>query len=165
MRTLVAIDPGQNGGIAYNIRHCDGRIEEGVIVMPATTKEIIEHLEIMKCHDENIIYLEDVGVMPSQGIVSAKTFMEHQGGLKAIALCLRYKLIMVKPMVWQKHFGLLSHKDANGKKESKISHKKRIIAWVQPRYPQIAWIDKYENYKEAVADALAILEYAKEKEK
>lgn len=158
MKTLIAIDPGQSGGIAYDILHDDMEDkpwhEVGVQSMPSTIMDIIDTLRIMHNNTgENVVYLEDVHTMPGQGVASSGRFMRHQGCLETAALCLGYKLVYVRPQVWQKHFTLLK-KD---KSETGTSHKNRIKAFAQQRYPNV-------RITLATADALAILEYAKEKE-
>jgi len=168
MRTLIGIDPGQSGGIAYLITHDDGMVEHGAFKMPATPTDIIEHLEIMKNSSNNVLYLEKQHSMPMykkelkddsetklQGGKSNWTFAEGYGILIGIAMTLRYKIIYVMPTVWQRHFNLLTNKII---KESKTVHKNRIKAFAQQRYPNI-------KVTLATADALAILEYAKDKEK
>ena len=157
MRTLIAIDPGMNGGLAVRIEHDifhGVHVEELAHKMPDTIKDIIDCLRIPHNNTgENIIYLEDVHTMKGQGIVSSGKFMRHQGCLETAAICLGYKLIYVRPQVWQKALGLLTKKG-----DSKTQHKNKIKAFAQQRYPNI-------KVTLATADALAILEYAKEKEK
>ena len=168
MRTLVAIDPGQNGGIAMIYVDKDYSVNnnaiEGIhwkqyvsaINMPDTVKDIIDILTNAKRFNipgDYIIYLEEVHSMPGQGVASSFKFGRGFGNLEAIAICLGYRLIYVRPQVWQKALGLLTKKD-----ETKTEHKNRIKAFAQQRYPDV-------KVTLATADALAILEYAKEKEK
>ena len=175
MKTIIAIDPGQEGAIAYQITH-DERFgkpetwnETGVIEMPATITDLKDDLAIMKCQEYSVAYLEDVNVMPGQGSVSSGKFMRHVGHLEAMLIALNYKVVYVKPQVWQKHFSLLTKKTASGVKESKDQHKMRIVEFSQERFPDIKWTNTTDKdtkkRKKAIADALAILEYAKEKEK
>ena len=163
MKTLIAIDPGKKGAIAvWSAMNRD----DNVTPMPATLRDIIDYLKIF---DDPIVYLEDVGVRPNQGSVSNKTFMKHQGNLEAVIMTLDYKLVYVKPQVWQRHLGLLSKKTASGVKETPGQHKMRIVAFSQQRYPHVEWNNEHgrstKEYQLCIADALAILEYAKEKEK
>ena len=149
MKTIIAIDPGMNGGIAIQ--------EAGVsqaYKMPDTITDIRDgFLNALEFQDDVTVYLEDVHTMKGQGIVSSGKFMRHQGCLETAAICLGYKLIYVRPQVWQKALGLLTKKG-----DSKTQHKNKIKAFAQQRYPHI-------KVTLATADALAILEYAKEKEK
>lgn len=157
MRTIIAIDPGMNGGIAKDINYDMGESivrTFSIVSMPVTIKDIITEVYIQPPSNCDVtVYLEDVHTMPGQGIASSGKFMRGVGNLEAIAMCLGYKLIYVRPQVWQKHFSLLTKKG-----ESKTAHKNRIKAFAQQRYPNI-------KVTLATADALAILEYAKDKEK
>ena len=149
MKTLIAIDPGQSGGIAIQ--------EAGVSQahkMPDTITDIRDGLlNVLEFQDDVVVYLEDVHSMPGQGVASSFKFGRGFGNLEAIAICLGYKLIYVRPQVWQKALGLLTKKG-----DSKTQHKNKIKAFAQQRYPHI-------KVTLATADALAILEYAKLQEK
>lgn len=157
MKTIIAIDPGQSGGIAQEINYDmnDSMIHTlNVNPMPQTVKDIYRNLWLDPPSNHGVtVYIEDVHSMPGQGVASSFKFGRGFGNLEALVIALRYKLIYVRPQVWQKALGLLSKKG-----ESKTQHKNRIKAFAQQRYPDI-------KVTLATADALAILEYAKEKEK
>jgi crossover junction endodeoxyribonuclease RuvC len=166
MRTLIAIDPGQNGGIAtYRYYKENDDIVyscQGADAMPFTITDVVDYLRTVskltdKGRETNLygatVYLEDVHTMPGQGIASSGKFMRGVGNLEAIAICLGYKLIYVRPQVWQKALGLLTKKG-----DTKTQHKNKIKAFAQQRYPNV-------KVTLATADALAILEYAKMQEK
>lgn len=161
MRTLIAIDPGQSGGIAIIDYHkVLNEMKDHYIVqeslttvhnMPSTIKDL--HYLFSEIIGDKVVYIEDVHSLPNQGIASTFKFGRGFGNLEAMAISHNCRLIYVRPQVWQKHLGLLSKKG-----ESKTQHKNRMKAFAQQRYPHI-------KVTLATADALCILEYAKEKEK
>ena len=161
MKTIIAIDPGMNGGIALldiarallpsRDKYYDVDGDVIVMKMPDTITDL--HNFFSGIVGNKIVYLEDVHTMPGQGIASSGKFMRGVGNLESTAVCHNCKLIYVRPQVWQKALGLLTKKG-----DSKTQHKNKIKAFAQQRYPNI-------KVTLATADALAILEYAKEKEK
>jgi len=153
MKTIIAIDPGQSGGIVYTVV---GMLATVVEKMPSTISDIKDAIYMQYSIEEKeevVVYLEDVHSMPGQGVSSSFKFGRGFGNLEAIAICLGYRLIYVRPQVWQKALGLLTKKG-----ESKTQHKNRMKAFAQQRYPHV-------KVTLATADALCILEYAKMMEK
>ena len=75
--------------------------------------------------------LEQVGVMPKQGISSSSKFMRHFGRLEMALTCSRILFEYVRPQVWQKALLCLSKGDKNVTKaraqqmfpNEKITHK------------------------------------------
>ena len=157
MKTLIAIDPGMNGGIVST------RWEASALPMPKTLHDIDEEfsshserdIEIRKEGGEatTTVYLENVHSMPGQGVASSFKFGRGFGQLEGLCAAYGFRVIYVSPQKWQKGLGLLTNKG-----ESKTQHKNKIKAFAQQRYPHI-------KVTLATADALAILEYAKLQEK
>lgn len=148
-KIYLGIDPGANGGIAW----VD---EDGALIecrkMPSTPRDIYDILGSYLDDDTDIIcYLEKVGFgMPGQSSKATATFSRHCGQLEMALLAREIATIEVTPMKWQKYFGL------QGKQaESKTSHKNRIKAWAQQRFPRC----KVTLWG---ADALALAEYGRE---
>ena len=145
---IIGIDPGQSGGIAI----LDG--ESGALTecvkMPSTPMDILNYLK--EWNGCSVCYLEDVGNgMPGQSSKATATFARHNGHLEMALLALGIYTVKVTPAKWQKALGL------SGKKgESKTSHKNRIKAWSQQRFPQ------QKKITLAVSDAIAIAVYGYE---
>lgn len=145
---IIGIDPGQSGGIAI----LDG--ESGALTecvkMPSTPMDILNYLK--EWNGCSVCYLEDVGNgMPGQSSKATATFARHNGHLEMALLALGISTVKVTPAKWQKALGL------SGKKgESKTSHKNRIKAWSQQRFPQ------QKKITLAVSDAIAIAVYGYE---
>lgn len=92
--------------------------------------------------------MEAVGYgMPGQSSKATATFARHNGHLEMALLACGIPTIMVTPTKWQKHFNLGSKKG-----ESKTSHKNRIKAFAQTRFPK-------QKVTLWAADALAIASY------
>ena len=91
--------------------------------------------------------------MPGQSSKATATFARHNGHLEMALLSLGISTLKITPAKWQKHFNL------QGKKgESKTSHKNRIKAWAQQRFPQ-------QKITLAISDAIAIAVYGYEQRK
>lgn len=145
-RIILGIDPGANGGLAWldedgNLLKCEK--------MPATPEDVLNVLGSYS-RDDMICFMEKVGGIPGQGASASFTFGKGYGELTMALLAKGISTTLVTPQKWQKHFNL------SGKKgESKVSHKNRIKAWAQQRYPGrkvTLW----------AADALAIATYGLE---
>ena len=157
MRAIIAIDPGKGGGIAiYNGRRksLDGGIHNKLEVfkMPQTPKDLYESLHTTFQQD-TVVYLEKVHAMPRNGSISAFKLGNNLGQLEMAITALGCRLIYVTPQKWMKHFSLTK----TNKTETPVQHKNKIKAFAQQRYPNI-------KVTLAISDALALLEYAKEKE-
>ena len=144
---VIGIDPGNVGGIAI----LDG--ESGSVVecvkMPSTPMDILAFLK--EWNGCSVCYMEAVGYgMPGQSSKATATFARHNGHLEMALLASGIPTIMVTPAKWQKHFNLGSKKG-----ESKVSHKNRIKAFSQTRFPK-------QKVTLWAADALAIASYGYE---
>ena len=146
-KTILGIDPGANGGLVW--LDGGGEVIE-CIKMPVTPQDILTAVgswstEGLTC------YIERVGYgMPGQSSKATATFARHCGHLEMALLAKGISTVEVTPAKWQKALGL------SGKKgESKASHKNRIKAWAQQRYPR-------QNVTLWAADALAIATYGLE---
>ena len=73
-QSIIAIDPGQSGGIAvYSAMNMEG----SAIKMPATLKDISDYLKIFQ---DPVVYIEDVHAFKGQGVVSSFKFGRGFGG-------------------------------------------------------------------------------------
>jgi crossover junction endodeoxyribonuclease RuvC len=148
----LGIDPGKSGGIAAI--HDGSRIIH-VWKMPATERDLLDLLApynqvpiVVRDPLERpgpgvIAMIEQVGVMPKQGIVSAFTFGKNVGALHMALAAARIPYDQVLPAKWQLVLGCRSGGDKNVTKRR-----------AQQLFPTL-------TVTHAIADALLIAEYAR----
>ena len=153
MKFIIAIDPGQNGGIAV---HHNGKT--AVEKMCETDGEIISHLESIdtcatldRC--EKIAYVEAQSGFGGHA-ASMFTFGEHYGLLKTALRMLGWRLELVRPQAWQKALGLGHKEKLSDKNAASRQWKNKLRDTAARLYPSI-------DVKLWGADALLILEYAR----
>ncbi len=164
-KTIVAIDPGKSGGIAWWAPECATHC----IKMPAITRDIVDVLDSADFYfdAENptegvCVYIEQVGgyIKPRKGkdgkdakVPGANSpmfnFGKNYGRLEGITEALYYELVYVTPQKWIKALGL-------GKKGKRTptEWKNHLKAMAQRLYPSI-------KVTHAVQDALLILWWAR----
>ena len=148
-KIYLGIDCGQNGGLAWLDE--DGSLLE-CIKMPSTPEDVLTALGSYAC-ESVVCFMEKVGGIPGQGAASSFNFGKNYGELTMALLAKGISTTHISPAKWQKHFNL------SGKKgESKTSHKNRIKAWAQQRFPK-------QKVTLWAADALAIASYGYENRK
>ena len=113
---LIGLDPGLRSAAWAAIDH--NRAFIGCGDVPA--KE--DRIDVRRLHnifmdavppgETAIIVIEDVWVMPKQGIVSSAGFMRAAGAIEATAMLTRWPVHFVRPQAWKKHFGLIGEKKA-----------------------------------------------------
>lgn len=145
-KIYLGVDPGSNGGLVW--LDSDGTLLE-CQKMPSTPEDVLTALGSYDA--ENVVcFMERVGGIPGQGAAASFVFGKGYGELTMALLSLGISTTLVPPAKWQKHFNL------QGKKgESKTSHKNRIKAWAQQRFPK-------QRITLAVSDAIAIAVYGYE---
>jgi hypothetical protein len=143
--TIIGIDPGTNGGIAWIT---DGK--PCVEKMPNTLQDLWDLIQDIRTaaspplgvgETKAMAYLEQVHSSPQMGVVSAFTFGNGFGHLEMALTAAGIPFTRVRPQVWQKELGCLTKGDKN------ISKRK-----AQELFPSM----KVNHY---VADALLIAEY------
>ena len=148
-RIYLGIDVGENGGLVWLGE--DGSLLE-CLKMPATPEDVYSALGNYNTEDV-VCFMEKVGGIPGQGAAASFVFGKGYGELTMALLARGISTTLVTPAKWQKHFNL------QGKKgESKTSHKNRIKAWAQQRFPQ-------QKITLAISDAIAIAVYGYEQRK
>ena len=154
MKNIVAIDPGLSGGMAV-ARF--GKVE--CFSMPETEGDVLEVLKDIKTAavvegDELVCVLEAVSGFAGRAQPGSAMFRfgEHFGFIKGVIQALEVRLLLVRPQVWQKGFGLGTASAC----ASKTIWKNKLKAEAQRRFPHLKVTLK-------TADALLILEYALEK--
>ena len=158
MTSYIAIDPGVNGGIAWDtakLASCMG--------MPASDTETAEEIQQLAEMDDVLrrirpgikCVIEDVPKFVGKALPGSTIFplAFNCGLVRGIAVSLRMPVILVRPQDWQKHFRLGTKKDTSGTTE----WKNRLKAEAQRRYPHLKVSLK-------TADALLLLAYAQEKQ-
>ena len=147
--TIIGIDPGQSGGIAW---HSGESMQ--VEKMPETLSDLHNLLfrkiackESRYCIDpakECIkAYLEQVGPMPKQGVVSVFKFGRGYGNLEMALTAASIPFERVTPQKWQKAMSCMTKGDKN------VSKRK-----AQELFPHL-------KITHATADALLIAEYGR----
>jgi len=136
MSTIIGIDPGTNGGIAWIT---DGR--PCVEKMPDTLQDLWELLRDIAVEGQCVAYLEQVHSSPQMGVVSSFTFGNGFGRLEMALTAAGIPFERVRPQVWQKAMGCMTKGDKN------VSKRK-----AQELFPQI-------KVTHATADALLIASY------
>ena len=140
---MLAIDPGQSGGIAWS--DFDGTVHAEP--MPEGMTEQIDAIRslVATCPGIRAI-VEKVGTyMPGNSGPAAATFARHCGHIEAALYCLGVPTVQVMPKKWQKELGALP--------KDKEQRKRVIKELMARRYPHL-------RVTLLVADALGILTYA-----
>lgn len=146
---VLGIDPGVKGGFAVVNAHkdvlCVGKFE-GLTETDAwdAMKEFTLSTFL------KLAILEQVGVMPGEGVSSAFTFGDSWGFLRGLLVASAARREYVRPQKWQKAFSLPSTKQCGSKTAKKNANK----AEAQRQFPQL-------KITHANADALLIAEYAR----
>ncbi|MFO1514955.1 MAG: hypothetical protein U1F83_18950 [Verrucomicrobiota bacterium] len=147
----MAIDPGVSGGVAVaamNAVTCHA--------MPDTEGDRLELIRSFKTAAEIegascVCVLEEVSgfVGKAQPGSAMFKFGEHYGFIKGVVQALGIKLVLVRPQVWQKSFGL----GTASRCASQSDWKNKLKAEAQRRFPAVVVTLK-------TSDALLILEWA-----
>ena len=147
---IIAIDPGKSGGIAVQDHH-------GMTAgykMPDTEGDVVDYIRALTANvgtsEERTAYLEQVGGFTGEGQPGSAMFKfgEGFGIIKGALIAFGWRIIMVRPQVWQKRLGI-GTKGAM----SKTEWKNKLKAEAQRRFPS-------QTVTLATADALLILDYA-----
>jgi crossover junction endodeoxyribonuclease RuvC len=151
MKTVVAIDPGMSGGIA--VSRC-GKVE--CWPMPETQGDLLALVREIRAAavvegGELVCVLEEVSGFAGKAQPGSAMFRfgEHFGFIKGVVQALEVRLVLVRPQVWQKGFGLGTASACRTKSE----WKNKLKAEAQRRFPHL-------NVTLKTADALLILEHA-----
>ena len=151
MKTIIAIDPGLSGGVAvwtFGVAGCRP--------MPATGGDIVALLRGIKVASdksgvETMCVMEAVSGFAGKAQPGSAMFRfgENFGFIKGVIQTLGIRLVLVRPQVWQKGFGLGTASAC----ASKPIWKNKLKAEAQRRFPHL-------NVTLKTADALLILEHS-----
>lgn len=143
MSTIIGIDPGTNGGIAWIT---DGK--PCVEKMPDTLQDLWELICDITNFPRSTVgllhyraYIEQVHSSPQMGVKSAFTFGNGFGHLEMALTAAGIPFERVRPQVWQKALGCMTKGDKN------VSKRK-----AQELFPSM-------KVTHAIADALLIASY------
>ena len=106
--TIIGIDPGTNGGIAWIT---DGK--PCVEKMPDTLQDLWELLRDIASERNCHAYIEQVHSSPQMGVKSAFTFGNGFGHLEMALTAAGIPFTRIRPQVWQKELGCLTKGDKN----------------------------------------------------
>lgn len=152
MKTIIGIDPGKNGAIAWIT---DGK--PCVEKMPDTLQDLWELVSSIRTSGEPRerlssavnglkAYIESVHSSPQMGVTSAFTFGQGFGRLEMALTAAGIPFERVTPQKWQKALGCLTGGDKN------VSKRK-----AQELFPRL-------KITHATADATLIAEYGRRQE-
>jgi Holliday junction resolvasome RuvABC endonuclease subunit len=136
--TIIGIDPGKNGAIAWieNRKPC-------VEKMPDTLQDLWELIQDIQSNGPRHAFIEQVHSSPQMGVKSAFTFGQGFGQLEMALTAAGISFERVRPQVWQKSLGCMTKGDKN------ITKRK-----AQELFPEI-------KITHAIADSLLIAEYGR----
>ena len=103
MKSLLAIDPGANGGIAWINSDgivCAAPMPDGMTSQADFIRRIRTELPQISC------LMEKTGTyMPGNSGPAAATFARHVGHLEALLYCFGIPVVQVSPQKWMASFG------------------------------------------------------------
>jgi len=143
MRTIIAVDPGAGGAIAWIDMDGNAHAEN----MPDTFTEIADRfLSLqMELREPRAVVEKVGGYMPGNSGPSAAKFARHCGHIEMALYCARIPTDQVSPQKWMKTMGALP--------KDKKDRKNKIKQDMACLYPNLSVTLKN-------ADALGILTYA-----
>lgn len=111
--TIVGIDPGITGGLAFLHRDGDIHLREMPVYTTKGGKNEIDPVAVMRALEgADVVWLEQVGAMPGQGVTSMFNFGKSFGILIGVCAGVGIPYMFVTPQAWKKQFGLIgSDKD------------------------------------------------------
>lgn len=148
MGTLIAIDPGLSGGIAFQRDNQSAQ----AVPMPVTEGDLVELLRVLAdCPSQSVAIVEEVSgyVGKAQPASSAFKFGRNFGFILGTLQALGVRTELVRPQRWQKSLAL----GTAGGCGSKTEWKNKLKACAQRLYPNL-------RPTLATSDALLILVYA-----
>lgn len=95
--------------------------------------------------DDFCITIEQVGVMPGQGISSTGRFMRAAGAIETVGLLMAKKVIFVRPQAWKKAMAVTADKETS-------------LNLARQLFPAASLLRKKDHGR---AEALLIAEYSR----
>lgn len=149
--TILSIDPGKSGGIAWWHEE-----DLGAFPMPNTQGDIVGAIRSLVIGGDSVAYLEQVPKHCGPKLPASSVFVmaENFGFVKGVLMALAVRVVMVTPQAWQAEFSLGRKADCASKSEWKNKAKARA----QELYPAL-------DITLSTSDAVLILEYGRRQEK
>lgn len=143
--TIIGIDPGKSGGIAWihDGKPCVEKMPETLQDLWQLMESIVSDTAMIYRGGECRAYLEQVHSSPQMGVTSAFTFGNGFGHLEMALTAANIPFERIRPQVWQKAMGCLTGGDKNVSKRR-----------AQELFPSMKVTHK-------TADALLICEYGR----
>lgn len=150
MISILGIDPGKSGGLAFI---ADENIKVWPMPIAGSTPDSLEIVNILKEFKPGIVAIEQVHAMPGQGVTSMFTFGRGFGKIEGIVEALGFSIMLITPQAWKKLILAGTAKDKNA-----------AVEFCRRRWPSLSLIPEgYRKPHEGICDALCIAEYAREK--
>jgi len=147
MMLYIGIDPGVNGGIAWQHERGDS-VTVHAVKMPDSLRDLSDLLaSLVETDNLKSCALEKVASRTGQGVRSIFTFGYQYGIVRASVVCHKIPLELVSAQRWQKPFGLIFPATVK-RTQKKNQHK----AKAQELFPHL-------KVTHATADALLICDY------
>lgn len=151
----IGIDPGSVGCAVALDR--EGKFLSMIRFNSATHADIAKFLREIVFHADGNVFclLEQVGIMPGEGVSSAFTFGKNVGLIEGMLTALDIPYETKIPRTWQKLFGIQPRfkpkKGESGVEESKTEFKRRVRGYAERLFPDVKMTND-------IADALLIAE-------
>jgi crossover junction endodeoxyribonuclease RuvC len=146
MKTIIGIDPGATGAIAYIYEDGGVDIEDCPTINGQPDQYSLAAL--LRDRDIKQAFIEQVSAMPGQGVTSMFHFGENFGTWIGAIGAFKIPLIRVTPQKWKKEFGLIG--------QEKDIARRRAIELFPSMAPNLS--RKKDGGR---ADALLIAEYGR----
>lgn len=136
---IIGIDPGKNGGIVALSGLAGNPKIVDINNMPATVSGLWDYFLYLgfpnlNKKEDTYVFLEKVHSMPSDGRRAAYSFGFSNGQMDAVLDRMvrtpGFSLNLVRPVDWQRYFGLQREKAAG---ETKYNYKKKLLNFAKTR--------------------------------
>lgn len=144
---ILSIDPGASGGLAW----CDDENNVQAIAMPETDGDLVDWLRAIKIAGVSTAWVEEVGGFigrPQPGSAMFR-FGFGCGVIRGALMAFGFRVELIRPQKWQKHFSLGTKSTC----ASTTEWKNKLKSEAQRKFPDIKVTLK-------TADALLMLDYA-----
>lgn len=154
---IVGIDPGSASG-SYAVLTLDGKVLFTGCFKKKSPHDFKNDMKLSIIGSIALVWVEKVGAMPGQGIVSAFHFAENFGMIQGVLATLEVPHEIIRPLEWQRLLGIKPRVKKNKKKgitgESTTEWKNRLKAVAQRLFPKM-------TITLQIADGLLIAEAAR----
>ncbi len=136
---IGGVDPGSASG-SYTFLTLGGAVISQGVFKDRSPHDFARALRADNIGDVLFTWVEKVGPMPGQGIVSAFSFAKNAGMIEGVLAALEKRYEIIPPREWQKLLGVKPRVKKNRKKgiagESKSAWKNRLRVIALRLFPQ-----------------------------